>query len=104
MALAPAASGVLAMSTSQIVMLALAVAGLTILMLSTHRKVRDRHQQPRSTARQRYAELERGTKAKRDIEAVMLELDQLSRQVHGRLDTKYAKLEAVIRDADRRIA
>lgn len=104
MAPAPAASGVLAMSTSQIVMLALAVAGLTILMLSTHRKMRDRRQQPRSTARQRYAELERGTKAKRGIEEVMLELDQLSRQVHGRLDTKFAKLEAVIRDADRRIA
>ncbi len=33
----------------------------------------------------------------------MLELDQLSRQIHGRIDTKLARLEAVIRDADQRI-
>jgi hypothetical protein len=33
----------------------------------------------------------------------MVELDQLARQVHGKLDTRFAKLEAVIRDADERI-
>ena len=33
----------------------------------------------------------------------MLELDQLARQIHGRLDTKLAQLETVIRDADDRI-
>ena len=100
---APGVVEVAGMSTSQIVMLVLAVAGLTILMLSTRRRVREHQQQPRSTARARYAELERKASAKRDIEEVMLELDQLSRQVHGQLDTKFAKLEAVIRDADQRI-
>jgi hypothetical protein len=91
------------MSAVQIAMLALAVACLTMLMLSTRRKLRERQVQPQGTARQRYAELEQKAKAKRDLEEVMLELDELSRQVHGRLDTKFAKLEAVIRDADRRI-
>ena len=33
----------------------------------------------------------------------MLELDQLSRQVHGRINTQVAKLEAVMREADRKI-
>ncbi len=33
----------------------------------------------------------------------MLELDQLSRQVHGRLDTKLVRLDTLIRDADQRI-
>ena len=33
----------------------------------------------------------------------MLELDELSRQIHGRLDLKLARLEALIRDADARI-
>jgi len=34
----------------------------------------------------------------------MAEMDELSRQIHGRLDTKIARLEAIIRDADERIA
>ena len=40
----------------------------------------------------------------RDVENVMMELDQLSREVHGRLDLKIAKLERLIREADARIA
>jgi hypothetical protein len=92
------------MSTSQIIMLAAAVVGLTILMLSTRRKLRDHQQRTHPTARERFTELEREVKTTRNVEEVMLELDQLSRQIHGRLDTKFAKLEAIIRDADQRIA
>jgi hypothetical protein len=39
----------------------------------------------------------------RDIEAVMAELDQLSRHVHRRLDAKIAKLESLMGEADNRI-
>ena len=91
------------MSASQAVMLAGAIVGLTILMLSTRRKIRTRTQEPGSTVRQRYAELEGSRATLRHMEQAMLELDQLSREMHARLDTKYLKLEAVIRDADRRI-
>ena len=91
------------MSTSQIVMLALAVAGLTVILLSTRRKIVDRQREPRATARDRYASLEQETATRRNVEDVMLELDQLSRQIHGRIDTRLAKLEAIIRDADERI-
>ncbi len=101
---ASAAVGALAiMSTSQLLMLVMAVVCLTILLISTRRKIHERQREPRSTARERYRGLEQESKARRDIEEVMLELDQLSRQTHGRLDTKFAKLEAVIRDADDRI-
>ena len=92
------------MSTSQIIMLAAAVVGLTILMLSTRRKLRNHQRRTEPTARERFTELEREVKTTRNVEEVMLELDQLSRQIHGRLDTKFAKLEAIIRDADQRIA
>ena len=91
------------MSNTQIIMLALAVGGLTVLMISTYRRTRERRFQPRLSARERYAEREKEAKATRDVEQVMLELDQLARQIHGRIDTRYAKLEAVIRDADERI-
>ena len=91
------------MSGSQIILLALAVGGLTILMISTYRRTRERRRQPRIPARQRYAQLQTKAAATRDVEQVMLELDQLARQIHGRIDTRVAKLEAIIRDADERI-
>ena len=83
---------------TQMVMLVLAIGGLTLVMLSTRRRIRESQRSSRTSSRR-----EQEARATRDIEQVMLELDQLSRQVHGRLDTKLAKLEAVIRDADQRI-
>jgi hypothetical protein len=89
--------------TTQIVMLVLGVVGLTILILSTHRRIRQSQRQPRTSIREAVAESEARQKATRDLEEVMLELDQLSRDIHGRIDTKLARLEALIHEADQRI-
>jgi len=91
------------MSTFQLVMLGAAAIGLTVVMRSTFRRVTNVHSHPRQTARTQYAKTEKENKLRRDAEQVIIELDQLARQVHGRLDTRFAKLEAVIRDADERI-
>ncbi len=91
------------MNSLQLIMLIAAIGGLTILMLSTRRKFRTRAANPGATARERYADLDRHTKARRDTQEVIIELDRVSREIHARIDTKFAKLEAVIRDADERI-
>ena len=88
---------------TQIAILLLAVVGLTVVMLSTRRRIRASQDRSNPRARERYAELQGPRQATRDLETVMLELDQLSRQIHGRIDTKLARLETVIRDADQRI-
>ncbi len=90
--------------TSQFLMLAGAILALTFVMISTRRRIRATRADQGPSARETYRRLSQETETKRDLEAVMLELDQLSRQTMGRLDTKFAKLEAVIRDADERIA
>jgi hypothetical protein len=41
---------------------------------------------------------------RRDLEALMVELQDLSRKISAEIDTRFAKLEAAMRDADRRIA
>ena len=84
-------------------LLALAILGLALLMRKTGRRIANARREPRPSVRKRFAELERQQETRRDVEAVMLELDQLARQIHGRLDTKLAQLETVIRDADERI-
>lgn len=91
-------------TTGRAVMLALAVVCLTIVMLSTRRRIRRSQVSSEGAVSKRYFEMKDRRAATRDVEQVMLELDQLSRQIHGRLDTKLVRLEAVIRDADERIA
>jgi hypothetical protein len=41
---------------------------------------------------------------RRDLETLMVELQDLSRKISAEIDTRFAKLEAAMRDADRRIA
>ena len=41
---------------------------------------------------------------RRDLEALMVELQELSRKISAEIDTRFVKLEAAMRDADRRIA
>ncbi|HSW47295.1 MAG TPA: hypothetical protein VLM89_17160 [Phycisphaerae bacterium] len=41
---------------------------------------------------------------RRDLESLMAELQELSRKISAEIDTRFAKLEAAMRDADRRIA
>jgi len=99
----PIADGSTGISAGQTVLLVLGLVGLTIVMRSTYRRVGRSRAQPRTSARERYAGLQQQHEVKSDVENVMLELDQLARQIHGRIDTRFAKLEAIIRDADERI-
>jgi len=93
-----------AFDLTQIALLAMAVAVLTLLMLTTRRRFVDRQSSSGESVRERYARLGQRRDAVRDVESVMLDLDRLARDVHGRLDLRMAKLDAIIADADRRIA
>ena len=44
-----------------------------------------------------------GDETLREVEAVMAQLDHLSRQIHGKIDLKLVTLQKLIRDADQRI-
>jgi hypothetical protein len=92
-----------AFNPTQLVMLALAIGGLTIVMLATYRKNRRSRQKPTSTVRDQYRQVNRQAVVTKDVDQAMVELDRLARQIHGQIDTRFAKLEAVIRDADQRI-
>ncbi|MCH8150418.1 MAG: hypothetical protein IH987_20975 [Planctomycetes bacterium] len=88
----------------QLVMLALAIGGITLVMLSTYRRSRRSRLTQVTGVRERYKELDSSVGASRDVEKAMVELEQVARQIHGQIDTRFAKLEMIIRDADQRIA
>ncbi len=91
------------LDSSHLLIVAMAVAGLYLVMRATRKRSQASQSEPNVSVRERYAELQRTQSASRDLENVMGELDQLARQIHGRLDTKIAKLDGVIRHADDRI-
>jgi len=90
-------------SATQVVLLVMVVVVLTGLMISTRRRLAQSKRAAGPGVRQQFDRLQYDRKAVRDVEQVMIELDQVARQVHGRLDTRLAKLEVLIRDADARI-
>ncbi len=91
-------------TTGQIVGLVLAGFLLTIVMLSTHRRTRKSRAVSGHSVAERYRDLKDERAATREIDQVMLDLDRLSRDIQARLDTRLARLECLIRDADQRIA
>lgn len=85
-------------------LVALAIIGLTILMLSTLRRTQRSRNSSGPRVRQQYEAKRDIASARQDAERVTLELDRFAREIMGQLDTRFAKLQEVIRQADERIA
>lgn len=91
------------MTTTQILIVAVAMIGVLAIMRSTRKRWRESQALSQQSVRERYQQLQQDRSQTRDADQVMTELERLARQIHGRVDTQFAKLEAVIRDADDRI-
>ncbi len=100
-ALGPLAATSQSVSTTQVGLL---VGGIVVLLLVTAR-----HRRSKSSANQAVMRSDRqrtkapGSTTLNEVEAVMGQLDQLSRQIHAKIDLKLATLQKLIRDADQRI-
>lgn len=92
------------LTSKQALLLATGLAGLVVLIASTNRRIRKSRRMSEEPVRNRQELKQRETAAVRDVEQVMIELDQLSGEVHERLDSKIARLERLIGEADARIA
>jgi hypothetical protein len=79
-------------------------AGATVILILVRRRSRQDGLSPREQARQHRDQLQRRRGVEDDLRDIMLELQNVSRQVNAQLDNKFQRLEAVISDADQRIA
>lgn len=92
------------MEPQHIAVFAVVVATTTAILFLTRRRVKKSQSTYHPSVRERYAELQGKHAATRDhVEQTMLQLDQLARQINAQLDTRFAKIEVAIADADRRI-
>jgi len=95
-ALGPFSAGTLAL-------MLLIVVATALILIRTRKRIRAAQRRSGPLVRELYDQFGAEQAQRRDLDETILQLDQLARQVGAMIDTKYAKLEAVIRDADRRI-
>ncbi len=81
----------------------LMITAAVVVSLWTLRRATNRRQrQPR--ARERLDEIKQNVHTQQAMSGLLLDLEEFSRRTNAQLDTKCAKLEQLIRDADARIA
>lgn len=79
-----------------------AIFALMMFMISLRRR-RFREGSPRQYRREIDSATRESTAIRQDLQSVLVELNDLSRTINGQIDTRFAKLEISIADADRRI-
>ena len=84
----------------------LVLCGVTIMvvMLRRHQMRKPKANNPRDAARDQVARIRDQQRLHETMDDLLVQLEAASRRVGAELDTKFLKLEAVIRDADQRIA
>ena len=75
-----------------------------IMLRSTHKRIAKNEARKNLTVKQRVAEARQGSVIVDRVTELMSELADMSRQVNGELDTRTAKLEILLDEADRKIA
>ncbi len=84
---------------------ALMACAIVLLTIAVHRRRREGFGNlPKNLPRKdRSDDLAARQAIKDDMQALLVELQDLSRKINAQIDTRFAKLEAAIADADRRI-
>ena len=86
-----------------LVIIAVVVIACTLLLISTRRRMQQRTPGLRDYVRQQAAGLRDQQAIKGDMEELLAQLQDLARQINSQIDTRFAKLETCIADADQRI-
>jgi hypothetical protein len=76
---------------------------VTLLLSGLRRSRRQMIAAPRRQAQERVSGLRSVETMNGDMQRLLTELEELARQTHAQIDTRFAKLEASVRSADERI-
>ncbi len=82
----------------------LAVLCLVVISVSMLRRAQQRPARSRELTREQLARLRDQREVKDSMDELLVQLEDFSRRINAQVDTRFAKLEALIRDADDRIA
>ena len=82
----------------------LVVLCLVMLSVSMLRRSQQRRASSRDLTREQLARLRDQKDVRQSMDELLVQLEEVSRRINAQVDTRFAKLETVIRDADERIA
>jgi chromosome segregation ATPase len=91
-------------SSTQAVLLCGAVGVLILMAWSIGRREKRAARMPQPSALEAQANDRRLQSSAREINELLLELDQAAQRLHARLDSRINKLESAIKEADQRVA
>lgn len=92
-----------AMSPRQMGLLAAIVAVCALLLISQRRRARDREPSTSGYARELRSQIREQGEHHRETAALAIDLEEIARRITAEVDTRFLKLETVIRHADERI-
>lgn len=88
---------------TQFLSLAMMLAGIGLMMYILRRQV-NRAANARTISNDRIAKLRDQRELRGSMDELLVQLEQMAREINAQVDTRFAKLERAIRDADDRIA
>ena len=91
-------------NTPQLLLMGLLLLTIALTLGNARRKLRQPGRSPSEYAREQVARLKEQQGVKGDLEQLLIELHEAARRLNAQMDTRAARLEALIRDADARIA
>ncbi len=98
--LAETAAGI---SNGQIVLILMIVGTSALMLISARRRMRKGSNSPAAYTREQRTRIRDEQSLVQEMEEVMARLESVSAELQARLDTRFAKMESVLRDADARI-
>ena len=94
---------ILAIETGQILPLVLAAIGVVLLLYTTTRRISGKAGLKDSEAANMIPSLRQQQNIKGDLQRLLVDLQDLARQINGHIDTRFCKLEVLIKEADEKI-
>ncbi len=91
------------MTPAQTALLTLGLLIAGAVVISGRRRAKDRQNSPQAYVRERTRRIEEERRVAEDVEAVMIRLEQLAREVEAQVNEQLARLESATRAADERI-
>lgn len=91
-------------SGSQMALIAAIAVASGMMLISNMRRRREGGPSPRAYAREQLAHLKEKKAVHDELGEIMIQLQQVTREINAQLDAKFLRLERVVRDADERIA
>jgi hypothetical protein len=88
---------------NSVILGAVAVLGILLLTRANARRIKGKTGVSAEEAKTRIPSLREQVEVKDHLQKLMVQLQELARQINGHIDTRFCKLEVLLREADQKI-